>query len=308
MLYSCPHAYYLHYYASKNRRLPNQWTLQRLRYASSRYLRCGNILHWAIEWYLKESAAGRNLPSPDRLSSLAVQKFQRDQDASRNVVLGRPLPPPQKDQRKDPVLLLEYLTGDPQADDHCAERAAEMAEALHRFATDPALDRFRAAARTSGAVIERLEDFVLPDFDIGMYAKIDLLYHTPTELVIVDWKSGKDADSESRFQLAAYVLWGVHAYAVPAETIQCITVYLRTGRTWAASLDPLEIDNAIRTIDLQVQEMVELHSAGLAGHEHVFLKNPSPKRCRLCSFLPVCSEGRAVAGSDLIYPWPRRAH
>lgn len=304
--YGCPHSYYLTYYGSRAGAGPGARRANELKRAKSRHLRVGTITHRAIRYALLETAAGRAMPTGERLAVLARIKLERDRRLSCDFLLGDGLPPPSQDwngDRDDPVLLIEYIAGDPDADRLVDQAAGWMEDSLRRFVIEPALAPYRDGARIRGARIEAQHEAIIDGTSVGMTVKLDLVYRTDDGVVIVDWKSGRDhGDSASTLQVGGYVIWAAQRYRVSPEDISFYTVYLSTGNVVQVRLTETELYVAGQTIEMQMEAMVERHAVAMTGDDSSFRKNPERWRCRGCNFLLICEEGKAVAGHDLTYP------
>ena len=313
-LHDCPHRYYLNYYGWRADAGPDHGRVHGLKRATGRHLRAGSIAHWAIEWWLRESRRQAPLVSGRQLAAAGVKKLRWDQRASRDYLLGVDLPRPSRQSGKeqdDPVLLVEYAVGLPDADARLDDIAETLTDARRRFLDDPALAPFRRAATRRDARIEARQHIsVAPTDDwpdraeaIPITVKLDLVYRTETGVDIVDWKTGRnDPEPAGTLQVGGYVLWASRALRVAPEAVRFVTVHLVSGTVHETRLDAYELYAAERLIEIQMVEMRERHVDGLAGDEASFPKNPERRRCRGCNFLLICEEGKTVAGSDLTYP------
>ena len=313
-LNDCPHRYYLTYYGWRPDAGPDHGRIHGLKRATGRHMRAGSIAHWAIEWWLRQSRQQAPLVSGHQLAAAAVKKLRWDQHASQDYLLGVELPRPSRrtgNQQDDPVLLIEYAVGLPDADARIDEVAETLTDALRRFLDDPALAPFRRAAAQRDARIEGQQHIsVAPTEDgpdrpeaIPITVKLDLVYRTADGVDIVDWKTGRnDPEPAGTLQIGGYVLWATRALRVRPESVRFVTVHLASGTVNETRLTEAEVYAAEALIWIQNVQMRERHLDGLAGDEAAFPKNPERHRCRGCNFLLICEEGKAVAGHDLTYP------
>ncbi len=313
-LNDCPHRYYLNYYGWRPDAGPDHGRIHGLKRATGRHMRAGSIAHWAIEWWLRQSRQRAPLVSGPQLAASAVKKLRRDQHVSQDFLLGVEITRPSRQTGKeqdDPVLLIEYAVGLPDADARLDEVAETLTDALRRFLDDPALAPYRRAATQRDARIEGQQKISVAPSDDGperaeaipITVKLDLVYRTEDGVDIVDWKTGRnDPEPAGTLQIGGYVLWATRALRVRPETVRFVTVHLATGAINETRLSEAEVYAAEDLIWTQTVEMRRRHVEGLAGDESAFPKNPERRRCRACNFLLICEEGKAVAGHDLTYP------
>lgn len=313
-LNDCPHRYYLNYYGWRPDAGPDHDRVHGLKRSTGRHMRAGSIAHWAIEWGLRLSRQQAPLVSGHQLAAAAVKKLRWDQHVSQDFLLGVELPRPSRQSGKDqddPVLLIEYAVGLPDADARLDEVAETLTDALRRFLEDPALTPFRRAAAQRDARIEGQQHIsVAPSANgperaeaIPITVKLDLVYRTAAGVDIVDWKTGRnDPEPAGTLQVGGYILWASRALRVAPEAVRFVTVHLGSGAVHETRLTEYEVYAAEDLIWTQMVEMRERHLDGLAGDGAAFPKNPERRRCRGCNFLLICEEGKAVAGHDLTYP------
>jgi CRISPR/Cas system-associated exonuclease Cas4 (RecB family) len=130
-------------------------------------------------------------------------------------------------------------------------------------------------------------------FAIGETAvtvRVDFVGRMPDgTLLVTDWKTGRDDDEyESELQMAAYVLWAMDFYAMPADEIGTELVFLKTGRVRPYTFYEEQL--------LELKELIVPEFAAMnASHEYGdFPARPSQRECLSCRFAEVCPE--AVRG------------
>jgi CRISPR/Cas system-associated exonuclease Cas4 (RecB family) len=103
-------------------------------------------------------------------------------------------------------------------------------------------------------------------------------------LVIVDWKTGAEAESTvSRLQLTAYSLWAHQELHVDAARMKACIASLRTGRITEFLISPEDFEYA----ENRVKEDFARTLAWKDGEEAA--ANPSMDGCPACPFLGRCA-------------------
>jgi len=62
-----------------------------------------------------------------------------------------------------------------------------------------------------------------------IYAKVDCLIEVGAEMVILDWKTGRQDPAKHLRQLLGYAAWAEDHLKVEAQQIRCLAVYLQNG-------------------------------------------------------------------------------
>ena len=141
----CQRLYYYQYYGARKQTAKTEPLKERLRFLkdiSNRYMRAGDIMHWAIDYSLKARAKKGSEWSQNFLIEFARKRFQEDLSFSRGYKDGTPLPA----EMSAPVFLMELYYGMADAEKHCGEIEAKMVRALQSFQTVVEYVPFRAGS------------------------------------------------------------------------------------------------------------------------------------------------------------------
>lgn len=138
--------------------------------------------------------------------------------------------------------------------------------------------------------------------DLKIYAKVDFLLQTPTETIILDWKSGRQDPGKHLRQLVGYAAWAAHTLAVPAGRIRCIAAYLQPPYTevealpTAAELDALAIE--VRAEIEQMQQLCADPERNIPLHKEAFPLTDNLGFCRFCAFRELCDRMELPTGGN----------
>ncbi len=291
----CPRQYFYEYFGVKSGSETDQLVLdvRRLKALSNRYLRAGELAHWAISRFFRQSQRGIIIP-PERLAVSAVSRFRGDVEYSKTVVGGRPSTG--FDQAIPPVLLREFLYDPPSATGLCAEAEERLRQALITFATASAFGEMRREGARQGAVVE--QPFWLKRLGCRVQGKIDLAYRAYGCVAVVDWKLGDtEAGGSDSLQLALYGLWATGHFECSLSDVSIRKAYLGSGEVVELRLDERVLKAAELRIIQDAMRMETVRPYGEAGKWEAFSPHASPGICALCPYPEICPEGREVASA-----------
>ncbi|MFH0893284.1 MAG: PD-(D/E)XK nuclease family protein [Bacteroidota bacterium] len=130
--------------------------------------------------------------------------------------------------------------------------------------------------------------------ELKAYCKVDFLFPMNDQVVILDWKTGKDKGDHFRKQLLAYTCWANYHLGVEAINIQPFVVMLSPTYNEI----PFEFGNSdIKFFSVQVkeetEEMYEYCSnvkSNIPKEKSFFAKTKSEKKCAYCNYRELCQK------------------
>ncbi|WP_315794749.1 PD-(D/E)XK nuclease family protein [Paenibacillus sp. BIC5C1] len=287
MFDECLRKYYYHYYGAHNGWKAEsademQVRLYRLKQLSNLYLVFGDLAHRMCESAVRSREEGKDKPREHFLEQtmrkLLNQAYVESMD--------------QDQWRLDPknrVMLSEMYYGDDTLSDRIAtikERASACVGNLYQTLTWEDLSR----ASTDILEIEKWDTMML--HDTRVYVKMDLLYRRSNgNIVIVDWKTGKEDDFSD--QLMLYASYVREHYRVPLEQIELRVEYLLTGthrEFTATEEDILKVEENVGRYIAEMRSCVDDEYYNRPKDVSYFTPMPSRRACRDCNFREVCSE------------------
>ncbi|WP_339276455.1 PD-(D/E)XK nuclease family protein [Paenibacillus sp. FSL W8-0426] len=287
MFDECLRKYYYHYYGAHNGWKTDQADdmtvrLYRLKQLSNLYLVFGDLVHRMCESAVRSRDEGRERPRvpflEQTMRKLLNEAYLQSMDAEQ--------------WRQDPknrVMLSEMYYGDDTLQERIGtikERITACVNSLYDTLTWEDLAR----ASTQILEIEKWDTMML--HDTRVYVKMDLLYRRGNgNIVIVDWKTGKEEDFSD--QLLLYAAYVREHYRVPLEQIELRVEYLLNGtyKQYAATQEDLA--RAEEKVGRYIEEMKSCVADEYYNRPKdisFFTPMPSRRACRDCNFREVCSE------------------
>lgn len=281
----CPRKYYLSYYGYRDDQQVSDSDKEQIKFlrdVPNRHLRIGSIAHLVIRTFFRKAQAG-DMWNAQRLVSWAVKMLNEDQTQSRKSPDGRNWP----EERFPPKLLLEYYYGYDDTEIVYDEAVQKIRLALRNFATSPTFKIFRDNGIRQGALVEQWMN--IPNLPCGVIGQIDLAYQNGEIVTVVDWKIGQnDGQGEDSLQLAAYALWAVEHFGVPAENVQVYKAFLSSGKSVTFTIDAAKLEMARVRIVQDANRMIAMENYGQQAVKEAFTPCYQPQICRLCSFQELC--------------------
>lgn len=126
-----------------------------------------------------------------------------------------------------------------------------------------------------------------------IYAKVDCLFVLDGEVVILDWKTGRQDPAKHLRQLLGYAAWAEDHLQQPAERISCVAAYLQNGyqeiqkRPTAADLQGLASEVAAEILAMKSTCRDPERNIPLGKEKFPLTENLG--YCRNCQFRELCN-------------------
>lgn len=315
MFQSCQRRYYFHYYLSWGgweEKAPaiakEAFLLKRLVGLS---LWRGQLVHYVVTKILSSLKVKGKIPDREKVISYLNERFDKQYEFSRNRLY---LKIPKKSGERinaDWLALIDHEYGREISLASLERTRSECLEAITNLLASPILVRVLQTDRNLWK-IENLDAAEFSQqFDFSgatVYVKMDFMFRDRnSNLVIVDWKTGKSSESEfdscaeehqdPSSQLSVYAYYASKVLGVPAESIRLYEVaLLRDGKISEY------VSN--RDILLLAEERI---SKGIANLSQVLVDQDTERnepmpieafpaiddgRCRFCNFYRICKDDR----------------
>lgn len=128
--------------------------------------------------------------------------------------------------------------------------------------------------------------------ELKIYAKVDALLQTPTETVILDWKTGRQDPVKHLRQLVGYAAWAEHTLSVEAGRIRCIAAYLQPAYSEVeAHPSKGELDALATEVGAEIAQMKLLCAdpeRNIPLEKEAFPLTDNLGFCRHCAFRELC--------------------
>ena len=288
----CPRAYFYTYYLGWNGWMEDAPTPTRVAYRLGKLTSLDALLGQQIDERAREleaaARAGREPPSADDLELRTRGALREAWTRSRS---GRAA----FEQRPSKVVMLRslYLEQDTQPEtDRLNEKAGPSMQGL--LATSH-WDRLLGCGADGCVVVPNFASF--PHDGVKVFAAPDLAYVHESVLHVVDWKTGREDDTQA-MQVLLQMWWALETYpelalaaAGGSLEVRGYLEYVTAGRTQPVAAVAGFRDQAAETVHAGVTRMRAL----LADPEqNIPLEQAAFERretglCRSCNFGPICA-------------------
>lgn len=132
---------------------------------------------------------------------------------------------------------------------------------------------------------------------VKVFALIDLLYlDNDRNIVIVDWKSGKQ-NEEDREQLLVYLLYVMEKYNVPVEKVKGRVEYLLQGEHVEYSFTNEDVEHIKNRISLEINVINALlvdENNNIPKDKDTFIMCDEDFKCNKCKYRRLCKKERVI--------------
>jgi hypothetical protein len=258
---------------------PIKHQLRELGRLSNRHLRAGNLLHLAIQTYLKSN----QVRTDDKgLVDWAVRIFRQDRDFSKANRGFQDV----GNQQFTPACLLEFHYHLDNADALYKETEDRLATALTHFLANDKFEFLRFGGRRPSVQVEKW--VYVEDTLFQARGKIDAAFRDDAGVTVVDWKIGVSGGSDKNLQLGFYALWGTQEYDCVPEDITVYIVHLTDEELMSFNVSSIELRRVRARIIQDLDKMTLLDPYGSSGVVEVFKPCNQPKICALCRYQGPC--------------------
>ena len=207
----------------------------------------GSKVHECIEIKLNEIKAGNKKIDVERKIKTTLDLMRKEFLNSKN-----------KKYLEDPktCALFEHEYELDVSKEEWQANANNVVECLKRFFNSDVYAEISQLSDNQWLELEKFPYFYLDDFKI--YAAIDFAFRRDDEIIIYDWKTGREDPEKDKFQLACYGLFAIDRWNIKADKVKLVDFYLSSGNQNEFSLEDLEIDEIQDQIMNSISEMNEL--------------------------------------------------
>jgi len=279
----CRRMYYYQYYGSwggwdfaadkRNRAI---YILKQLQ---NRQMWAGSKVHECIENILNEIKIG-------------IKKIDIGQKIENTLNLMRKefLSSKNKNYLTDPktCALFEHEYGLEVSKEEWQSNADNVAECLKQFFNSDVYEEISQLLENQWIALEPFPFFYLEDFKI--YAVLDFAFRRNDEIIIYDWKTGKEDTEKDKFQLACYGLFATKKWNIEAYNVNLVDFYLSKGKQNEFIFADFEIDKIKNQIFNSIDEMKHIldDPQENIAREDDFPFTENEQICKYCNFNKMC--------------------
>jgi len=254
-------------------------TIYILKQLQNRLMWAGSKVHDCIENTLNEIKYG--------IGKIDIeQKIETTLDIMRKEFLSSK----NKKYLTDPktCALFEHEYGLDVSQEEWKSNADNVVECLKKFFNSDVYEEISQLSDNQWLELEQFPFFNLEDFKI--YTALDFAFRRNDEIIIYDWKTGKEDPEKDKFQLACYGLFAFHKWYIKPKNINLVDFYLLGGNQNEHKLSEFDLDKIQTQICSSIKRMQSLldDSRANIANENKFCFTENSKICELCSFLKIC--------------------
>lgn len=285
LFHYCPRKYFYNYYEYWDGWLWNASPLKKkiyqLKKMSALDMWLGDVVHRCIKY----SILHKNKEAPYLLESLQ-KRLAHDLAISYQNAQG-PINPKS-------LLLIEHYKGLPIDKDYWFEKGATL---LTTYFQSKWYEILKSIPANQFIYVDA-DDIKSMQFDVHglkVYAIPDLcFYDQEGQLILIDWKTGRERHTELSAQLKIYALRLQLVDGIDTKTtnIQAYTHYIQTGTDVGRNIAASDIDEAYAIIDAGKQQMLALlenEAENKPKPMDCFEKTDDTSKCELCPFQEICN-------------------
>lgn len=247
----------------------------------SRHMWMGEVVHWAVEGVLRELKLGREARAEEVLKS-TTERMRKDFKESRDGLYRR--------NPKRHCGLYEHEYNVDVQDGVWFNLHERARSCILHLLESKILGEIKRIPPVDWLALEGLLDFNLEGDKI--YLKMDFAARVDGGVLIIDWKTGEQADVDSQVQLSCYGLYAVVMWHTRPDEVTTTEYNLATRTENRSRLLPANIDwikHYIRSSVTAMKELLADPKKNIA-REDDFPFTDNELTCEWCNFKKLCKK------------------
>ena len=279
----CRRMYYFQYYGfwggwdfAADKRTRKIYILKQLQ---NRQMWAGSKVHECIENMLNEIKAGIGKIDIEQRIETTLNLMRKEFLSSKN-----------KKYLTDPktCALFEHEYGLEVSKEEWQSNANNVVECLKQFFNSDVYEEISLLSDNQWLELEQFPFFYLEDFKI--YAVLDFAFRRNDEIIIYDWKTGREDPEKDKLQLACYGLFTTQKWNIEAANVKLVDFYLSNGNQNEFIFADFEIDKIQNQIFNSIDEMKHIldDPQENIAREDGFPFTENEQTCKYCNFNKMC--------------------
>ena len=186
--------------------------------------------------------------------------------------------------------LFEHEYESPVPNNEWKKNADHVVECLKLFFDSNVYKEILKLSNAQWLEVEHFSSFF--DKDIKIFSVFDFAYRNDDEIIIYDWKTGKEERDKHKLQLACYGLFATKKWEIKPEYVKLREFYLSSNKQNEYNFSEFDLENIQKHIWSSIREMKNLlddPQTNIASEDRFsFTKNT--KTCEYCNFQKICSK------------------
>ena len=278
----CHRMYYFQYYGSwggwSDEADESTRKIYILKQLKTRQMWAGNKVHECIEKVIKKVHEGKKTinikQSTDEILHIMRKEFI---NSKKRRYLNEP----------KSCALFEHEYEFQLSDSEWKKTADHVVECINNFFKSDIYKRILQLSIEQWLEAEKFSHFMLNG--IKVYVVPDFAFRNEDEIVIYDWKTGKE-ETNNKLQLGCYALYAIQKWSVKPEQIRTVEFYLSSGNHNEYNLTNLELEQDCKYIAKSAKAMKDLlddQSSNIATEEQFSLSEVE-QVCQYCNYQKIC--------------------
>jgi CRISPR/Cas system-associated exonuclease Cas4 (RecB family) len=283
MFQKCKRMYYFQYYGSwggwKQEADDRTRMIYILKKLQNRQIWAGKTVHDCIENTIRKIKGGRKTINVRQLINKILNKMRQEFSSSRN-----------KNYLTNPktCALFEHEYDLEITDAEWKSNADNVVKCLNQLFSSRVYSEILELSGNQWIEIDKFSYFHLNNKKICV--ALDFAFRKDNEIIIYDWKTGKENPEKDKFQLACYGLFAVQNWDINPENVKLVDFYLSTGKQnefRLSNFDLKQIENYILNSLDEMENLVEDPIENTAKEEN-FSPTENKEICNYCNYKKIC--------------------
>ena len=279
----CKRMYYFQYYGSwggwEQEATDRTKMIYILKKLQSRQMWAGDKVHECIKKALSKIKAGIGKIDTEQKIETTLNLMRKEFLNSKN-----------KKYLTDPksCALFEHEYELEVSEEEWRSNANNVVECLRLFFNSDVYEEISQLSDNQWFELEQFPFFYLEDFKI--YAVLDFAFRRNDEIIIYDWKTGRENPEKDKFQLACYSLFAIHKWNIESAKVKLVDFYLSKDNQNEFRLEDFKIDEIQDRIMNSIIEMIDLldNAQGDIATEERFPFTDNEQICHYCNYGKIC--------------------
>jgi len=254
-------------------------TIYILKQLQNRQMWAGSKVHECIQNTLNEIKSGIGKIDIEQKIETTLNLMRKEFLSSKN-----------KKYLTDPktCALFEHEYGLDLSQEEWQSNADNVVECLKKFFNSDVYKEISQLSDNQWLELEQFPFFYLEDFKI--YAALDFAFRRNYEIIIYDWKTGREDPEKDKFQLACYGLFAIHEWNIKSDKVKLVDLFLSSGNQNELSLEDFEINEIQDRIMNSTNEIIDMldDPQKNIAREDCFSFSDNEQICHYCNYSKIC--------------------
>jgi CRISPR/Cas system-associated exonuclease Cas4 (RecB family) len=252
------------------------YTLKQLQ---SRQIWAGNNVHACIDNTIKEiKERVQKIDTARQIDSTLALMREEFVSSKNKIYLSNP----------KSCALFEHEYGLDVSNAEWKSNADKVVECLKQFFSSDIYQEILQLSENQWLELEQFPYFYLND--VNIYTVLDFAFHRNDEIIIYDWKTGRENPEKDKFQLACYGLFAIQKWNTKGENINLVDFYLSSGNQNEFNFEDFEVAKIQDQIMNSTDEMIDMLDDPILNiaREDLFPLTDNVQTCNYCSYSKIC--------------------